>query len=282
MKAAEKSKKKPSNLRKKREKMGKENLESLLDGDDEENLDAELAVSTEDTLKEITKCGFVLKKNSDASHNVMNILTEERCDVEKIKGDEDCPTLKKLFEECVAAKPEVELGVETEPVEGEGDSKLNVKVGEGEDGEDAKSKLELEKGEEGEEDDKKAGLEFEKGEEEAELDAAKSAMEDSLNKIPPLPGSDDALANQGIEKEKSEDEKIAEDLAKAVTEPQSAADDLLAGKDKEEEAAKEAEIKADEEIEKAEESGEEMTTAEEEDLKKKMVEEAEKKLESDE
>lgn len=44
-------------------------------------------------------------------------------------------------------------------------------------------------------------------------------MEESLSKIPPLPGSDEALANNGLEKEKSEDEKIAEDLAKSVTEP---------------------------------------------------------------
>jgi hypothetical protein len=44
-------------------------------------------------------------------------------------------------------------------------------------------------------------------------------MEDSLNKIPPLPGSDEALKANGIEKEKSDDEKLAENLAKSMTEP---------------------------------------------------------------
>jgi hypothetical protein len=44
-------------------------------------------------------------------------------------------------------------------------------------------------------------------------------MEDSLNKIPPLPGSDEALEANGVEKEKSEDAINAEKLAEAIENP---------------------------------------------------------------
>jgi hypothetical protein len=44
-------------------------------------------------------------------------------------------------------------------------------------------------------------------------------MEDSLNKIPPLPGSEEALKANGLEKEKSDDVLDAEKIAKAIENP---------------------------------------------------------------